>query len=341
MKGLARTSAPVFDHLQHMTDHRGLFEHALNDLPRRDHGYCVDDVARGLVVVLRQPAPGLGVTRLASTYLDFTLSAIEADGTVHNRMAVDGQWTDESGVGDWWGRALWGLGVAASLAPTADMRQRALDGFRRAAQRRSPDVMSLAFASLGAAELLRHDQSEQAARNLLVDLVTFVGPIDLSAAWPWPEPRLRYSNGHLVEALLLAGSLLPAPEVREQALGLLEFLLDHETLGDHISPTPAGGCGPDDVRPGFDQQPIEVAALADACATAYELTLDPRWLKGVERSWAWFMGANDASVAMCDLKTGGGFDGLHANSRNINQGAESTIAAISTAQHARQLELLK
>ena len=45
-------------------------------------------------------------------------------------MAVDGQWRDEAAVGDWWGRALWGLGVAAASAPTPGMRARALGGFR-------------------------------------------------------------------------------------------------------------------------------------------------------------------------------------------------------------------
>ena len=50
---------PLFDHLERLTDDRGLFEHARLAVPRREHGYCVDDVARGLVVVCREPRPGL------------------------------------------------------------------------------------------------------------------------------------------------------------------------------------------------------------------------------------------------------------------------------------------
>ena len=30
---------PVFDHLERLTDDRGLFEHALHAVPRREHGY--------------------------------------------------------------------------------------------------------------------------------------------------------------------------------------------------------------------------------------------------------------------------------------------------------------
>ena len=91
-------------------------------------------MSRGLVVVCREPNTGPTVRRLAQLYLDFVLSAIEADGRCHNRMAADGGWRDAASLGDWWGRALWGLGVAAVAAPTAGMRARALAGFRVAAQ---------------------------------------------------------------------------------------------------------------------------------------------------------------------------------------------------------------
>ncbi|MBF0235318.1 MAG: glycosyltransferase family 4 protein [Desulfamplus sp.] len=38
------------DHLKTMTDDTGIFQHAIITLPNLDHGYCTDDVARGLVV---------------------------------------------------------------------------------------------------------------------------------------------------------------------------------------------------------------------------------------------------------------------------------------------------
>ena len=38
---------------------------------------------------------------------------------------------------------------------------------------------------------------------------------------------------------------------------------------------------------------------------------------------------------MWDPRTGGGYDGLTAHGPNLNQGAESTLALISTLQHAR------
>ena len=83
-----------------------------------------------------------------------------------------------------------------------------------------------------------------------------------------------------------------------------------------------------------------MAALADACARA--AAADPRafWPEGIRSCAAWFQGANDSGLLMWDAETGGGFDGLLADSVNLNQGAESTLAVISTLQHAQRSSLV-
>ena len=53
------------------------------------------------------------------------------------------------------------------------------------------------------------------------------------------------------------------------------------------------------------------------------------------------MGNNDAQQVMWDPETGGGFDGLHADGVNLNQGAESTLAVLSTMQHARHFSTVR
>jgi hypothetical protein len=113
---------------------------------------------------------------------------------------------------------------------------------------------------------------------------------------------------------------------------MLDWLLTLETRGGHLSVVPAGGWGPGEARPGFDQRPIEVAALADACMRAMAVTGDRAWLNGVDMCVAWFLGDNDARIPMLDERTGGGSNGLGATSRNRNQGAESTLAMISVLQ---------
>jgi hypothetical protein len=332
---------PVFDHLEHLSDDRGIFEHALHGTPRREHGYCVDDVARGLVVTCREPRPGPAVRRLARGYLGFVLDALDPTGACHNRMATGGQWRDEAGLGDWWGRALWGLGVAAASAETPGMRARALGGFRIAAQCRSPHVRSMAFGALGAAEVLRDRPDEAAASQLLQDALATIGKPNDDPGWPWPQERLSYGNAAIAEALIVAGDALPDAQALGHGLSLLAFLLRTETREGHLSVTPVGGRGREDVGPGYDQQPIEVAALADACASAFRITRESRWLSGVSLAWHWFLGDNDSSTPMFDPRTGGGYDGLESRGRNLNQGAESTLAMLATAQQARRISGLK
>jgi len=328
---------PVFDHLDHLSDERGLFEHAEHSTPRREHGYCVDDVARALVVVSREPNPSTTVTRLSRRYLDFVLAALDPSGMCHNRMGVDGSWRDDPALGDWWGRAVWGLGVAAASAETAGMRARALSGFRIAAQRRAPHVRSMAFAALGATALLVQRPDELAARELLADTVTAIWTDECDAEWPWPESRLRYANGSLAEALISGGGALADDLVLHRGLDLLDFLLRVETRDGHLSVTPVGGRDRDHIGPAYDQQPIEVAALADACGTAFRVTLDTRWLIGIRLAWRWFVGDNDSATPMFDPDTGAGYDGLEPGGHNLNQGAESTLAMLSTAQQARRV----
>ena len=158
--------------------------------------------------------------------------------------------------------------------------------------------------------------------------------------WPWPEPRLTYANGILPEAMIAAGVALGDPDLKQHGLDLLEWLLDRETSDGHLSPTPVGGRGPQDGRLAFDQQPIEAATLADACARA--AAADPRavWRDGTQSCVAWFQGANDSGLPMWDTETGGGFDGLLDDCVNLNQGAESTLAVISTLQHAQRFSLV-
>jgi hypothetical protein len=330
-------AAISFAHLLRMSDDTGLLEHARGAIPRRWCGYCVDDVARGLVVVSREEDPSPEVARLGECYLAFLSHALAPDGTCHNRFSYDRRWEDEPGNGDWWGRALWGLGTAAASHRDAWVRRDALVCFGIGARCRSTSPRAMAFAALGAAEVLGVHPSHIGAGLLVVDAVETVGRPASGGTWPWPAPRLTYANAVLPEALIAAGVATGDDVLLAGGLDLLGWLLDIETSGDHLSLTPVGGWAPGEARPGFDQQPIEAAAIAEACGRAFSVTGDPRWSDGIDLAVGWFFGNNDVMVPMYDPDTGGGFDGLTATGRNANQGAESTLALMSTLQQGRKL----
>jgi hypothetical protein len=331
-----RPSEPSYRHLLALSDERGLFEHALFEVPRREHGYCVDDVARGLIVGAREPRPSEALKSATATYLDFVDDAVSEDGGVHNRRNVAGQWTDAPAIGDWWGRAIWACGVAATLLDEPSQRTRARAVAVRAMQQDSPFVRANVFATIGAAELVLNDPEDNSSRQFLLGALQMF-PREPSREWDWPEGRLRYANGSLVEALIAAGHALEDDALVARGRELLGFLMERESFDGHISVTGVAGSSPLSLRPQFDQQPIEVAAIADACARAFSLTGDPRWQQEVARAWAWFAGDNDSRVPMYDPESGAGFDGLERGGRNENRGAESTLAALSTLQHAIRL----
>lgn len=329
---------PVFSHLSNMTTSRGLYEHALLNEARVEHGYCVDDVARAFILLCRQPNKDLEIHSFQNVYLDFLLDAIAPDGECHNRMDIHGYWNDAPSTADCWGRAIWALGVGSVYGTDFRMRTRSLEGFRLLAQGKTSDRMALAFAALGAGEVLIADPADTAARHILSAVRFNLLPFEGSGEWLWPEPRLRYSNGSVVEAVLLAGWALRDMALLDKGLSMLKFLVEIETHDGHFSVTPTGGRGPLDRKPAFDQQPLEISALADVCARAWDFTGNPRWLLEVERAWEWFVGNNDLGVQMFDSTSGGGYDGLTPYGPNLNQGAESTIAMLSTAQRAYQLQ---
>ncbi len=350
-------------HLCHMSDGHGLFEHALEDQPRIEHGYCTDDVARALAFVVREsalvaaggpsaqlpdPTPGRPVPTLdglVETYLQFLENAVQPNGAAHNRMHADGTWSDTPAGGDWWGRAIGALGVTAALAADPAVAARAANALIRAACWHTQDLHAALFAAVGAAEALSAGVQgvATASRDLIARADAMLPPLTPSlggaGAWLWPEPRLRYGNGIMPEALLAGGAATGDPAMVDRGLAMLGFYLDVITVDGALSFPGTSGWGPNDRRPQFDQQPIEAATLAQACARAWDITGDQHWRAGVGLAWQWFLGDNDASTPMFDPATGAGFDGLTANGRNTNRGAESTLAALTTHQLAHRLGL--
>jgi len=292
-----------------MTTDIGLYEHAYLRHPRLEHGYCTDDVARALAVVVREPEQTRELQRAADVYLRFLEGAVTPNGTVHNRMSVSGLWLDAPGTDDMWGRAIEGLGAAARRASSA------------------ADVLSV-----------RPDS--ETSRALLVDSLARL-PRRIGKHWQWPESRLRYANATLCQALIVGGEALHDVDTLNQGLTHLAVLLGLETSPyGHLSLAGTSGRGPDDEGSLWDQQPIEAAAIAAACLEAVRITGDPRWATGVNQAWAWFTGDNDSATAMYDPSDGAGYDGLERDGRNENCGAESTLAALSTLQDIRALSAM-
>lgn len=324
-------------HVEALMGPHGMYEHALFTHPRPEHGYCTDDNARLLVLASREEGSEL-CDRLGRQALDFVIAAQTIDGRFHNRLDPHGRWSDSPSTEDCWGRAMWGLGTAARYHSDPSVRELAAAHFARSALWHAESPRSMAFAALGSAEVMALPGPSTVARLQLLRTLDRIGPT-ISDEWFWPEPRLQYANATLAEAVIAAGYALGSREDLDRGLGMLAWLLERETRSGRLSVAPVGGLGPDDPMPGFDQQPIEVSAIAEACARALRVTGDTSWSAGIAAAIAWFDGENDSGHVMIDRRSGGCFDGLRADGVNANEGAESTLALATTHQIAAQLRV--
>jgi glycosyltransferase involved in cell wall biosynthesis len=325
------------DHLRRMTDGTGVLQHAKYTVPDRTHGYCVDDNARALIVAVTaqdlQPLDS-SLGDLASVYLSFLGYALNGQtGRFRNFMSYDRHWLEEMGSEDSHGRALWGLGITVALGRdagevvyAADLFQRALDSAEHFTSPRA-----IAFIIIGIhAYLSRHSSDNRAKRmrKILADRLMGWFTSSASEDWPWCEDILSYDNARLPQALLLSGQWLPDRAMLEMGLRSLDWLKQVQTdeTGHHFAAIGnQGWLTRDGEKARFDQQPLEAAAMVDACIEAFNCTRDEEWIAYAYRCLNWYQGENDLRIPLCDYATGGCRDGLEAQGANENQGAESTL----------------
>ena len=113
------------DHLRIMTDSAGILQHAMYTTPNKNHGYCIDDNARALIVAEKyyHVSHDKKIFKYIQTYLSFILHAFnEKTKRFRNFMSYDRTWEEDIGSEDSHGRALWGLGTSVKYAPTTSIR---------------------------------------------------------------------------------------------------------------------------------------------------------------------------------------------------------------------------
>jgi hypothetical protein len=269
---------------------------------------------------------------LWSSYLDFVVRG-RVPGGWHNRMTDQGRWADVRGSDDAHGRAIWGLGHAFRWRDSSQARPALLSGL----DLNSSHPRANAYATLGAAEALEAEPGLPGLESFLGHVATRIPRVS-TQEWEWPEPRLTYDNARIPQALMAAGRALENDTFVDDGLRLLDWLVQTEHAGAAFRFTSVAGRDPAGRGPGFDQQPIEAWAMADACLLAAQIDGDDRWERPLEDAAMWFMGRNDTGATLYDPQTGAGFDGLQPLGVNQNRGAESTLAALGAldALHTHQ-----
>ena len=325
------------DHLFKMTDHTGIFQHAIYNVPNYHEGYCTDDNARAFILTVLLQEIGdtpAEVEKLSSSYLAFLSYAFDANTCrFRNFMNHHREWIERAGSEDSHARALWAVGTA--LGRSRDVGHRNLcallfqRGLPPVARFSSPRAW--AFALLAIHEYLRAFSGDRAVsqmRDALAGQLVGLYRANSSPGWQWFERTATYDNAKLSHALILSGHWTSQGEMLDIGLSSLRWLLEAQTAeGGHFAPIGCHGFWSQGGNPArFDQQPLEAHAMVSACLEAYGVTRDKYWQTAARRCFEWFLGRNDLGQPLYDPTTGGCRDALRQDHLNQNQGAESSLA---------------
>ncbi len=326
-----------FGHLLQMTDYTGVIQHATYSIPNFQEGYCLDDNARALVLMVLVEELGLDsveLQRAATTYAAFLNYAFDIpSGRFRNFLSFDRNWLEDEGSDDSVGRAAWAVGACIGRTKRRAFHSWAAQLFEPAvnavAQTSSPRAW--AFALIGIHEYLRRmsgDRLMNQYRDALTARLIELYVHSASEGWPWFEPTVSYDNAKIPHALILSGRWANNPQALEIGLRTLHWLADVQRApAGHFRPIGSEGFYSQGRPPAqFDQQPLEAHSMVSAAIEAYRATGDPHWMVQARMAFEWFTGRNDLGLPVCDASTGACCDGLHADRVNQNQGAESTLA---------------
>jgi Glycosyltransferase len=328
------TAVPSLNGVAMMSDSTGMLQHSVGIVPDRNHGYCLDDNARALM--LMNVAEGIDPRdrqRWSTVYASFIQHAWNSDHKIfRNFMRFDRSWCEDAGSEDSNGRALWALGHTIKHSPNLDVREWALELYERVlpplGQLTSP--RALAFVMLGICGRLKALPGHEPSLRILTqggELLASLLKRSRRPNWVWFEAMLAYDNPRLPQALAEAGDVLGRSDWTEEALETLRWIASKQTsAAGHFRPIGSDTFGMEGETLPFDQQPLEAQAAIDACASAWAMTGDETFRHHAKTAFAWFFGHNDRGAVLADWHSGRCRDGVTPRGANRNTGAESILA---------------
>ena len=332
-------------HLQRLIDSTGIVQHATGVVPLLSSGYCVDDVARLIPVAYRCNVDAYW-NRVAARSVAFVANAVDPSGTgletrrgdlMHNFMGFDRSWADQPSFGDHVGRAAIGLSSVVHderYAPICEPILRSV--FRDLPLDGAIHPLGYTLLAQSAAPWLTTRHRITALVAVLMDHLH----ANSHDSWLWFEDSVRYDAAMLPEALLAGGVALDDDRVVDTAFRVLRWLDDLCDKGDHVRVPGHRGMRQGQTTVGTgDEQPLEVLALVRAHARAWDATGDSWFRDRASECHSWFTGRNRLGVAVADDE-GGCFDGLGDHGVNRNQGAESTLAYVTSALTVDRIRLV-
>jgi len=321
-------------HIRRMTDDTGIIQHAKFGIPNLKEGYCLDDNARALLLVLmayRQKKDPLAL-ELFPIYLSYIHYMQNDDGTFRNFLSFKRDYLDELGSEDSYGRAVWSLGYLLGNAPNDAYYQTGKMVFFDALPycTKLESIRGIANTVIGISYYLRSNRDDEAIAELLREMTNKIiaqYKSEKTKGWNWFESFLTYDNGILPLSLLHAYEILKDEKIRKVALESMEFLTRQSMKDNYLSLIGnEKWYRKGEERSLFAQQPVDALAMVLMYYQAFYVTKNNKYLDLMFSSFMWFLGDNDLRMNLYDFETDGCCDGIERYGINRNQGAESTLA---------------
>ena len=267
-------------------------------------------------------------------YLTFVHHSFNSKiGLFRNFMSYERKWLEEYGSEDCNGRVIFVLGYlvknTTSNSHLALIKSLFDQSIKNMGSFKSP--RAIAHIIMGCIFYLKRFAGARDVKKIcktLCDRLMECYDNSSSQDWHWFEESLTYDNARLPQALLLAGKFLNNKAYISTGVESLNWLYDSLYNAEKNCLSLVGNDGwyvKVKTKAKYDQQPIEIPALIDACYQACCINSDTEWINKLSIAFSWFLGNNDRQEPLCDLISGGCFDGLTPSMINQNQGAESTI----------------
>jgi glycosyltransferase involved in cell wall biosynthesis len=321
-------------HIKRLTDDTGIIQHAKFGIPNLKEGYCLDDNARALLMVLmayRQKKDTLALD-LAPIYLSYIHYMQNKNGTFRNFLSFSRDFLDEVGSEDSFGRTIWALGYLLANAPNDAYYQTGKLIFFDASPNfeKIQSIRGIANTMVGISYYIRSNPNDESMterlRNLAGKLIRHYEE-NSTGNWKWFEQLLAYDNAILPLALLHSSEILKDDKITETALETMNFLTEITLKDGYLSIIGnEKWYKKDGERSMFAQQPLDALAMVLMYNQAFHLTKDKEYLNKLFASFMWFLGENDLRMSLFDFETKGCCDGFENYGVNRNQGAESSLA---------------
>jgi len=330
MKKLDSLTSAKTDHIFHMTDDTGMFQHCVYGVPNLSKGYTSDDNCRALImaVMMYEEHHTDKVAKLIYRYVSFLGYAQNEDGTFRNFMEYNREFLEEKGSDDCFGRCLWAVCFAYTYPATPENVRKALWKIIEKALPNCTDISSpraQAYAVIGLSYLDTRDSNTYLAA-LSSSLAALYKTCSV-AGWRWFEDSMTYCNAVLPWSMFLASKTLKKDSYKKIAIESMDFLESVLFRNGYFKPVGCDGwLQKGGVPAEYDEQPVEAAESVLAYLAAYDFTGKESYLRMARKSFAWYTGSNSKNISLIDPETGGCYDGIERSGLNHNQGAESVVS---------------